>query len=135
MELKTLGKRRDCSRRSQLHKDAGCPVNSGTTSVPSCLFLFQSVFLKIFLYVIYVTITGVSVSGLPPSGGVYWLGEGAATLVACVQYVCILSVEESGPGAGSSAVAVVSHEGHDAGRRPRQLEEGVLEQLLGCGSL
>jgi len=29
----------------------------------------------------------------------------------------------------------VSHEGDDAGRGSRQLEEGVLEEFLGCGSL
>lgn len=37
--------------------------------------------------------------------------------------------------AGRSAVAIVSHEGDDAGRRSRKLEEGVLEEFLGRGSL
>lgn len=32
-------------------------------------------------------------------------------------------------------MAIVSHEGDNAGRRSRQLEEGVLEELLGRGSL
>ena len=29
----------------------------------------------------------MSVSGTPPSGGVFWLGEGSATLVVCVMCV------------------------------------------------
>ena len=37
--------------------------------------------------------------------------------------------------ASRSAVAIVSHEWDDAGRRSRKLEEGVLEKLLGRGSL
>lgn len=37
--------------------------------------------------------------------------------------------------AGWSAVAIVSHEGDNAGRRSRELEEGVLEEFLGRGSL
>jgi len=32
-------------------------------------------------------------------------------------------------------MAVVSHEGDDAGRGSRQLEEGVLNEFLGSGSL
>lgn len=32
-------------------------------------------------------------------------------------------------------MAVVSHEGNDAGRRSGQLEEWVLDELLGSGSL
>lgn len=61
-------------------------------------------------------------------------------MVVCVQSlrVCFFfSVEEGGSGRreGGSAVAVVSHERDDAGRGPGQLEEGVLEQLLGRGSL
>lgn len=35
----------------------------------------------------------------------------------------------------SSAVPIVSHEGDDAGRRSRQLQEGMLEELRRCGSL
>lgn len=80
----------------------------------------------------------MSVSGTPPSGGVFWLGEGSATLVVCVMCVLFffLSVEEGRSlGQQGSAVAIVSHEGDDAGRGSRQLEEGVLEELLGRGSL
>lgn len=68
----------------------------------------------------------------------FWLGEGSATLVVvCVCVKVFLSfffksVEEGG---FRSAMAVVSHEGDDAGRGARQLEEGVLEELLGRGSL
>lgn len=50
--------------------------------------------------------------------------------------MCVFSVWRwAGVGAGSSAVAVVSHKGDDAGRRSGELEEGVLEELLGRGSL
>lgn len=38
-------------------------------------------------------------------------------------------------GPAGSAVTIVSHERDDAGRGSGQLEEGVLEKLLGCGSL
>lgn len=37
--------------------------------------------------------------------------------------------------ASRSAVAVVSHERDDTGRGSRQLQEGVLEEFLGSGSL
>lgn len=52
--------------------------------------------------------------------GVFWLGEGSATLVVCV-YVCVFSVEEGRCFflASRSAVAIVSHEGDDAGRGSR----------------
>lgn len=39
------------------------------------------------------------------------------------------------PSQKASAVPVLPHEGHDAGRGPSQLEEGVSQQLLCCGSL
>lgn len=35
----------------------------------------------------------------------------------------------------ASAMPVLPHEGHDAGRGPGQFEEGVSQQFLGCGSL
>lgn len=46
--------------------------------------------------------------------------------------LCRRGVKETGRG---SAVAVVSHERDDAGGRSRQLEERVLEQVLGRGAL
>lgn len=50
--------------------------------------------------------------------------------------MCVFfSVEEGRFWANRSAVAIVSHEGDDAGRWTRQLEEGVLEEFLGRGSL
>lgn len=49
--------------------------------------------------------------------------------------VFFFSVEEDRVWASRSAVAIVSHKGHDAGRRSRKLEEGVLKEFLGCGSL
>lgn len=78
----------------------------------------------------------MSVSGAPPSGGVLWLGEGGVTLVGCVYSMCVFSVEEGRRlWASRSAVAIVSHERNDTGWRSGHLEEGVLEELLGCGSL
>lgn len=40
----------------------------------------------------------MSVGGAPPCGGVFWLGEGSATLVVCVQSLHVFNVEEGGFG-------------------------------------
>lgn len=50
--------------------------------------------------------------------------------------MCVFSVEEGRRfRASKSAVAIVSHERNNAGWRSGHLEEGVLEELLGRGSL
>lgn len=50
-------------------------------------------------------------------------------------YWCVFTVETRSGGSWCSTVAVVSHEGDDTGGRSGHLEEGVLEEVLGSGSL